>query len=131
MSIQSIARIAFKRDGEDFSRARAAFAALGGDPAALDRWLPDMFAQFGALAPAITAVGETLLTLVDPDATPDPDPVTLLQQVDTALDGSGSDAVPAFRAAVDATTLGGGYGGDATTDELQALLVFVATNLPS
>lgn len=89
------------------------------------------------------------LTAMGPAPAPSPSPENLdtagsdLQAAITArpsllatdatgvLSAIGDEAsIAAFRTAVGATTLAGGYGGNATTDALSLLLAFLTTNLP-
>jgi hypothetical protein len=129
LSYDAIARIAWKQAGADRDLAAAAFEELGGDPATLPFWLPEVWAAFGAQGQAgdiATAIGD-VLDIIDPTAAQPDNPVTALE---TCAELLGTGETAAMRAALATTTLGGGYGGDAANDQLALIMQFLAANLP-
>lgn len=129
MSYDAIARLAWKQAGGDRELAQAAFAAVGGDPDDLGYWLPTVWAQFAEQGGAdVAAAIAPLLDLIDPTAVQPADNVEAIQTCQELL---GTAETASFRAAVGATTLAGGYGGDAANDQLALLFNFLTANLPA
>lgn len=144
VGITGLTNICFKRDKKSRADAQAALTALGGGQCPF--FLPNVWDEFAAgpeaaIDDALTAMG------------PLPAPAGTVANLQTAADDLAAliaarpslratdatnliselgdeSSIAAFRAAVGATTLGGGYGGDASNDAFSSLFAFLVANLP-
>lgn len=131
-SLDDAAGVAEAKCAEANEKAQQIFSALSGasppDANAIARMDAALAAigAYGDPPTGITDSAASLVSAIDPTGAGNPQPLSNSLSLCAAMLG---DAV-AFRDAVGATTMAGGYSGSASTDPLEDLFTWLATNLP-